>query len=684
MQFPSVRVDTQELVLNGGLDTTTPPLRRLPGRCLAAQNFEQAVSGGYRRVAGYERYSGKAKPSDATYTLITAAITGTIAVGDTVTGGTSGATATVISRPSGQVIVTAVTGTFQDAETLLVSAASQGTVSGTPAVGGASTSLLHATYNNLAADVYRALIAAVPGSGSILGVIQYSDVVYAFRNNAGGTAAALYKSSGSGWTSVALGRELSFTSGGTYVLAEGDTITGATSAATAVVTRVVLESGSFAAGTAAGRVVFASQTGTFQAENLNVGANLNVATIAGDSSAITLLPDGRYEFDIINFGGSANTQRVYGCDGVNRGFEFDGTVFVPIRTGMTTDTPDHVQGHMNQLFFAFEGSVQHSGPGTPYIWSAVLGASELAMGDRVTGFAPQSGGQTAGALAIFTRNRTSILYGTGSSDWLLVPYREELGAFDYTVQNVGRTVFLDDRGITDFRTTQDFGNFADSTISDQVRDRINELRVTAVAACISRDLNQYRIFFSGGVAYYLTFSRGKLLGIMPQLLAHDLTCVWSGEQTNGSEAIFFGDDSGYVYQMEKGTSFDGEPIEYYFTLAYNHAGTPRTVKHYRHAMLEIEGSSYVAFNFGYTLGHNTSLIEQPGLQSTTTSFSPAYWDSFTWDAFTWDGLTLMPSEIDMAGDAENCSLGVYGSSDIYEPFTVTGAVIHFTPRRAMR
>jgi hypothetical protein len=78
----------------------------------------------------------------------------------------------------------------------------------------------------------------------------------------------------------------SFTSGGTYQVLPGHTITGATSHATGLVVAVTLVSGSWAAGTAAGTIRFRAKTGTFQAENLDVGTHANVATIAGDSTTI--------------------------------------------------------------------------------------------------------------------------------------------------------------------------------------------------------------------------------------------------------------------------------------------------------------------------------------------------------------------------------------------------------------
>lgn len=78
-------------------------------------------------------------------------------------------------------------------------------------------------------------------------------------------------------------RSVDFTDGGTTEIEVGDTITGASSAATAVIQIVDLDSGSWAGGDAAGTFWINQQSGTFQAENLNVGASSNLATIAADS-----------------------------------------------------------------------------------------------------------------------------------------------------------------------------------------------------------------------------------------------------------------------------------------------------------------------------------------------------------------------------------------------------------------
>ena len=81
---------------------------------------------------------------------------------------------------------------------------------------------------------------------------------------------------------------IAFTSGGTYEVQVGDTVEGATSGATADVAKIDLSSGTWAGGDAAGTFHLVSQSGTFQSENLDVGANLNVATIGGDSTVVLI------------------------------------------------------------------------------------------------------------------------------------------------------------------------------------------------------------------------------------------------------------------------------------------------------------------------------------------------------------------------------------------------------------
>lgn len=666
----------------GGYDTDTPPLLLPPGFVRRAQNVEVDVNGGYATVKGYERFDGRTSPSAASFQILDITLTGTISVGNTVTGVTSGATGVVVSVPdSTSIVITKVTGTFVTAEVLNVAAAPQATT--TSAGHGASTTLLNAQYKNLAADNYRSDIAVPTGSGSILGVVRFGGATYAFRENAGGTATNIWKSTTSGWTQVTLHHEVSFTAGGATQPAEGTTLT--QGGVTATIKRVVTTTASttWATNSAAGRLIITTPSGgggNFAGGAATIGA-INV-TLSGIQTAITLSPDGRYQFIKHNFGGTVNTERIYGCDNVNRGFEFDGDVYVPITTGMTTDQPTQVHAHANHLFFAFGASVQHSAPTTPYIWSVILGASEIAMGDSVTGFQSQPGAQSSGALAIFTRNLTRILYGTGVANWNLITYREELGAYNYTVQDVGYTIFLDDQGVTDLTTSQNFGNFGHQAKTNRIRTWLNNHRTRVVASTVSRDKSQYRLFFSDNSALYYTFSKGG--GMMPVVLGVTPTCAYSSEESDGTETIFMGASNGMVYQMEKGTSFDGDAITWFFNPTWDYLGSSQLIKRFHSASLEVSGSGYAAFTFSYALGYASTTIAQPGTQDATTNFTSSVWDTDSWDSFFWDGQTLMPNSVDMGGEGENVSLALAGSSDYHEAIRFSGAILHYAPRRYVR
>lgn len=692
-RLPHVPIHQEFIAFKGGLDLETPPLFVKTGMILGSQNYECDVMGGYITTTGYERHDGRPAPSASSYAVINLTISGAFAVGNTVTGGTSGATGVVLAvvasagATPAYLVLTKVVGVFVTAENLKVAGVTQGVSSSAATTDGAASALLHAQYNALAADNYRADILAIPGSGATLGVVRFNGVTYGIRNNGGATAAAIYKSSGTGWTAVPLGETVSFTLGGTHVVQDGDTIT--QGGVTATIKRVVLTTAAttWGSSTAAGRFTIFGRGGGNFAAGAATSTGGGTFTVSGAQSAIAILPGGAYKFIVENFGGSAGTKRIYGIDGQNKGFEFDGSdySYTPITTGMVTDIPTNLIGHTNHLFFSFpNGSVQYSGPGTPYVWSAVLGAAELAVGDDVTGFIEQPGSTTAGALTIFTRHRTFTLYGTGSADFVLVPYRKEVGAYANSMADMGFTVFLDDRGVTDLQTVQAFGNFVSSTLTQRIRSWLNTEKTKVTASCICRDKSQYRIFFNDQYALYITFAGKKVIGMSQIFFANAVSNVFSSQESDGTESIYFGDASGFVYQMEKGTSFDGANIEAWLYIAYDFLKSPRLLKRFMHCMLEVTGSGYSSFNAGYLLGYNDPNINQPLPTSKNVSLSPGHWDMGSWDQLFWDGAALSKQSFDLGGTAENISLQFYSIGNYYSPLRFSGAIVAYEARRNIR
>lgn len=679
LQTPPVSYDLIRLA--GGLDQITPTLSLPPGVARRAANFECSITGGYTRIAGYERFDGRTSPSSALYLILVCDITGTVTVGDSVTGSSSSATAKVIAVDGNNVVLTRVVGDFVAGELLNISGNFEAEI--TTVQGPSANGLEDATYKALAADEYRTDIQAVPGSGSVLGVSLYDGVVYAWRNNAGASAADMYKSSAAGWVKVNFGHELEFDTG-SAAINDGDTVTGSTSGATGVVARVVLESGTFAGGDAAGRLILSSTTGTFAAsENLQVSAATK-AVCGGAAAQITLAKDGRFETVVANFGGGTTNYKMYGCDGKNRAFEFDGTTFVPIRTGMAVDKPQHIAFHKQHLFLSFDASLQFSALGDPHVWTPLLGAGELAMNAQITNLLPLPGDQSSGALAVYTRSDTSVLYGTSSANFQLSAFNTGTGALAYTAQNMDQAYVLDDRGIMSLGTSLNFGNFLPASLTMNIRPFVEQRLSKACASTVNRIKGQYRVFFNDGTAVYLTVLNGKVLGSMPIQFLRPALCTTEGEDATGGAISFFGSNDGFVYQMDKGTSFDGTAIAANLNLVYNSTKSPRVLKRYRKASVELTGDSYAEIAFGYDLGYRTTAIEQPADVAYTNDLRSAFWDEMTWDNFVWDGSDISPSEVEVQGTAENMAIRISSVSALFQPFTVNNIIVHYTPRRGLR
>ena len=602
--IPPVEVRQSYIKLDGGIDLVTPALQIPPGVCIDATNFVPEISGGYRRVGGYERYDGHVKPSEQVYYVATVVLSVAVTVGQTITGVTSAKTAKVIAvQDATHLVVTRRSGAFTAGETLNVSGSPVGTL--TSMVTGADTKLLDVTYQALTADDYRTDISAIPGSGSVLGVWVYNGDVYAFRTNAGATATVMYKATTSGWTIV---------------------------------------------------------------------------------TTPALVKDGRYEFVNYNFSGASTGLKMYGCDGKNKAFQFDGTTYTEITTTGSPETPSHIAAHKNRLFLSILGSMFVSPPGAPTgAWAAVGStAAEIGVGDLITGMMPLPGDNNTGALVVYGRNKTAILYGSATASWAITVAAPDAGAIANTVQFASMALALDDRGVTSLAATQAFGNFAAASVSKAVQPYIDRRVGLAVASSVLRSQDQYRLYFSDGAGLVFRVSNGKVSSVMPILYPDAVTCIVSGENINGEEVVFFGSDNGMVYQAEVGTSFDGSDIEAWCRLAFNAESGPLIRKRWRRAVLELSVPSYANISCSYEQDYGSTTIPVAVSETSAQIGGGGFWDQFTWDEFTWDSPLISPPTFNLAGTSQNLSLIFWSRDDLSSPFTIQSVILTFTPRRIQR
>ena len=697
---PSRVDDGDYFALTGGLNLSSAPLQITPGELIGAYNYEPRTMGGYERFQGYERLDGRTPPSKAPYYILNF-ISGTPAnyptLGQTVNGQTSGATgivllANVLNVPNttGYLILWTLTGTFVNGENLRVVTTAFGVASGTATAGSAGTDVLDTAYSLAAREAQRALIGAVPGSGPILGVVVYNGVDYAFRNNVGGTAAVMYKATSSGWTAVPAFPVLNF-SLGTSPIVPGNTITGVTSTNTATVRRVVLSSGSWDAGTAAGYLILAAGSpGFVTGEILNVSAVASATTV-GTAVAPVLAPNGDYDFRVKNFYGNTATTRLYGADGVNQAFEYQDSpeFFCQIRTGMAVDAPTYLAAHRSRLWLAFRGgSLQPSGINDVVVYSALQGAAELGIGTEITGFLEemspsQSAFYSTSNLFVFTQSSTFTITGDGPN-WILGPYAPDLGAFPSSMQRMGQGIFLNDRGFASLTAVAALGNFAMSSFSNKIDTLMSQIKQKVACSSISRNKNMYRLFLSDGTFLSIGFKDGKVIGHTVCDMSVPITCSWTGTDNSHNEHILAGSSNGYVYQVDSGVNIDGAAIIAFFRTAYGFAKSPSRQKRYRRAQADVYPTGPCTLSFVPDYSFGDPAVQADPVRTIGMSGGGGFWDVALWDQFKWDAAAAQAPTIKLEGSGLNVAFVVSHTSTNEPPHVVQGISLHLSKRRLDR
>lgn len=687
--------------LKGGLNFIDAADGIEPGMLLSCRNYEPHYqTGAYRRIAGYEVFDGQLRPHLAEYWRVDLINIsgGPFQYGETVTDGVETAIVvqyvvdTEAADNSGYIIISELTNDVDSGATWT------GNTSGATATSSSDTEFegqddedLHDTATLAAEDYRRSFITKVGEGiceGPVRGVHVYNDVVYAFRDEIGLAAGTFWKSTAAGWEQIQLGYKVRFVDGSTEPV-KGQTLTGGFSGATCQVERVVLTAGMWAGNDGVGYVVTTSITGTFSTnEDLLIGGDV-VAKTQGviAQQAQTLPPGGKYRFRNYNFGGHTSTYQMYGVNGVGNAFEFDGTIFTLIETGMAFDQPTHIGVHRGQLLLAYVGgSLQHSGKNNPLSFQPVVGANEILAGDEITGFIEEVGDVSF----VFTRNRTYRLEGFVQENIQLKLHNSETGAISDTIQRIGRSVYLDDRGFTQLPTTDTFGDFASAQISHLVDPLVQSfLKNSSVeGSIVNKGQSVYRCFFEDVGAISIGFSGNKVNGITLIDYGLSLTDTASGDMTNENgktiERIFVSDNDGWVYEVDVGRNFNGQELEAYFVTAYHFSGTPETNKRYRRATLYLTGEGRTTMRVAADYNYNEDALNFERILDESIPLGGGRYGINRHGSFLYSRASQGDIRVTMDSHARNVSLLVYHKEVNERPHICYAVQYHISGRRIIR
>lgn len=425
---------------------------------------------------------------------------------------------------------------------------------------------------------------------------------------------------------------------------------------------------------------FKGVTYAFRDTLAGTAKKLYKSTVAGWVEVTTpvLNPGGKGKYIRNNFTGDVADESLYGVDGVNKAFEFDGTTYTEITTGSEPLYPIYIAEFKFHLFLGYPGgSLQNSATGNPLSYVALDGASEIATGDEMTGLINLQGG----SLGVFSQDRISILQGSTKDDFVLSQF-SRTGAIADSVSPIFSDAIYLDKQIQRLSTTDAFGDYQAGSLSEPIRTLIEDVLGDVQFSYTIPDKNQYALFTNNGTAFLVSFNDNRLSGFTMFQARHIFNVGGCFEDGQGATIVLTGGEDGYVYRMETGTSFDGEMIQSYLQLAPNHIGDFQLRKRYRKITVETDSSAFtglfVTADFDYATAPRAVQTQLTGIASGLV------WNLTNWNEALWNGALKTYAEVYIDGHGRNISVYIYHQSSTDAPFTLELMTIGFDVRKPIR
>lgn len=336
---------------------------------------------------------------------------------------------------------------------------------------------------------------------------------------------------------------------------------------------------------------------------------INVGTSWSSLGAAANLGDKIFSQDF-NFDG---THKIIFVDGNNIPAVWeDDTDTLSFPSGYPSDVigAEFVDIYKQHVFVAKGSVLSFSAPYDETNFSAADGAGNIDIGHTITGlkvFRDQ--------LFIFARNNIQRLVGNSVADFQLLPVTEDIGCISGdTIQEVGGDVmFLAPDGLRLLGATDRIGDFNINLPSQPIeKDTLQFINnYNTFTSLVIRKKAQYRIFgysagetkqnSSGllGTKFVAQGGEGFQWGETKGIKAY----VADGRYVPDFEFIVFAADNGYVYQMETGSSFDGDNIQAIYESPFMPINDPQMRKTLYKMTLYVDagGAFSVSVDFNFDL-----------------------------------------------------------------------------------
>ena len=371
-----------------------------------------------------------------------------------------------------------------------------------------------------------------------------------------------------------------------------------------------------------------------------------------------------------NFNG---TEKVCMVDGVNKPVFWSSADQSIVED---TSAPSDVEGvrrvvsFKNHLFFSKGSILTFTAPYTDNDYSPANGAGSINVGSDIVGmivFREQ--------LIVFSLSRIQRIVGNTSEDFSLQPIAMDTGTFcGDTIQEVGGDVlYLAPDGVRYLSATERIGDFALERASEQVQSELVNFFTSCenYSSVVIRKKSQYRIF-RYEPQQLPSLSRGYLgtrfvdrqaSGIAWAEISGIKSYNADSKNFRDSEVIVFCNDSGYIYQMDSGNSFDGDDIECIFQTPYIPIEDPKARKtYYKHTVyVEAEGDFLLTSNLLFDY-QDARVIQPRSIEIFADQNSATFWGVPTWGNFNWSDASKNVYQNNVLGSSFTVSLRFYDKS----------------------
>lgn len=343
----------------------------------------------------------------------------------------------------------------------------------------------------------------------------------------------------------------------------------------------------------------------------------------------------RIRHDRFNFTG---TEEIVIVDGLNDPLFYDSS-----DDSMTYDTSapadvtgaDHVVVFKNHVFFGKGNLLTFTAPYDPLDYTPANGAGTINVGGDITGLI-----HFRDQLIVFCVDHILRIVGSTAADFELKPITGNTGCLDGdTIQEIGGDIlYMGPDGIRFLSATEKNEDFALDLASEKIQKLMREFIAAGgvYSSLVIRSKNQYRLF-----SYSPSLSREVSFGYTATKFSDQSVenIAWSkivgmkvyqadSQQFNDSETILFCSDTGYIYQMETGTSFDTLPIAAIFETPYMPITDPRIRKTiYKHSLYTTIGGNFdlqISIRLDY---RNPGVIQPPSIYLDSTNVIGAVYGS---------------------------------------------------------